>query len=239
MLLYKKHKGVDDVKHLRKTVSILTLTAVLLCVLCSVVFAASNSDSAFAVSESGAVGDIINVDVYLNGKDIGSVYIDLEYDNTALELVSARTFIAGLRFNYNSSTVLSGGNTVRFTGSVDSYNAINVNGAVMRVEFKILKSDVRPQIKISGKSYGTDGASRGSLSYNGFINIYNCDNETLICKDTETAGNLYSAYKNISNSVRIIDYNGVTVGNDGPTVRTGDKVIINDEITKNINTSAS
>ena len=239
MLLYKKHKGVDDVKHLRKTVSILTLTAVLLCVLCSVVFAASNSDSAFAVSESGAVGDIINVDVHLNSKDIGSVYIDLEYDNTALELVSARTFIAGLRFNYNSSTVLSGGNTVRFTGSVDSYNSLNVNGAVMRVELKILKSDVRPQIKISGKSYGTDGALRGSLSYNGFINIYNCDNETLICKDTETAGNLYSAYKNISNSVRIVDYNGATVGNDGPTVRTGDKVIINDKITKSINTSAS
>ena len=140
MLLYKKHKGVDDVKHLRKTVSILALSAALLCVLCSVAFAASNNDSAFAVSESGAAGDIINVDVYLSGKDIGSVYIDLEYDNTALEFVSARTFVAGLRFNYNSSTVLSGGNTVRFTGSVDSYDAINVNGAVMRVEFKILKS---------------------------------------------------------------------------------------------------
>ena len=51
--------------------------------------------------------------------------------------------------------------------------ALNVNGAVMRVELKILKSDVRPQIKISGKSYGTDGASRGSLSYSGFINVYN------------------------------------------------------------------
>ena len=120
MLLYKKHKGVDDVKHLRKTVSILALSATLLCVLCSVAFAASNNDSAFAVSESGAAGDIINVDVYLSGKDIGSVYIDLEYDNTALEFVSARTFVAGLRFNYNSSTVLSGGNIVRFTGSVDS-----------------------------------------------------------------------------------------------------------------------
>ena len=133
MLLYKKHKGVDDVKHLRKTVSILALSATLLCVLCSVAFAASNNDSAFAVSESGAAGDIINVDVYLSGKDIGSVYIDLEYDNTALEFVSARTFVAGLRFNYNSSTVFSGGNIVRFTGSVDSYNALNVNGAVMRV----------------------------------------------------------------------------------------------------------
>ena len=204
MLLYKKHKGVDDVKHLRKTVSILALSAALLCVLCSVAFAASNNDSAFAVSESGAAGDIINVDVYLSGKDIGSVYIDLEYDNTALEFVSARTFVAGLRFNY-----------------------------------KILKSDVRPQIKISGKSYGTDGASRGSLSYSGFINVYNYDSETLFCKDTETAGNLYSAYKNISNSVKIVDYNGVTVRNDGPTVRTGDKVIINDKITKNINTSDS
>ena len=229
MLLYKKHKGVDDVKHLRKTVSILALSAALLCVLCSVAFAASNNDSAFAVSESGAAGDIINVDVYLSGKDIGSVYIDLEYDNTALEFVSART----------SSTVLSGGNIVRFAGSVDSYNALNVNGAVMRVELKILKSDVRPQIKISGKSYGTDGASRGSLSYSGFINVYNYDSETLFCKDTETAGNLYSAYKNISNSVKIVDYNGVTVRNDGPTVRTGDKVIINDKITKNINTSDS
>ena len=202
MLLYKKHKGVDDVKHLRKTVSILALSAALLCVLCSVAFAASNNDSAFAVSESGAAGDIINVDVYLSGKDIGSVYIDLEYDNTALEFVSARTFVAGLRFNYNSSTVLSGGNIVRFTGSVD-------------------------------------GASRGSLSYSGFINVYNYDSETLFCKDTETAGNLYSAYKNISNSVKIVDYNGVTVRNDGPTVRTGDKVIINDKITKNINTSDS
>ena len=231
MLLYKKHKGVDDVKHLRKTVSILALSATLLCVLCSVAFAASNNDSAFAVSESGAAGDIINVDVYLSGKDIGSVYIDLEYDNTALEFVSARTFVAGLRFNYNSSTV--------FSGAVDSYNALNVNGAVMRVELKILKSDVRPQIKISGKSYGTDGASRGSLSYSGFINVYNYDSETLFCKDTETAGNLYSAYKNISNSVKIVDYNGVTVRNDGPTVRTGDKVIINDKITKNINTSDS
>lgn len=239
MLLYKKHKGVDDVKHLRKTVSILALSAALLCVLCSVAFAASNNDTAFAVSESGATGDIINVDVYLSGKDIGSVYIDLEYDNTALEFVSARTFVAGLRFNYNSSTVLSGGNIVRFTGSVDSYDALNVNGAVMRVELKILKSDVRPQIKISGKSYGTDGASRGSLSYSGFINVYNYDSETLFCKDTETAGNLYSAYKNISNSVKIVDYNGVTVRNDGPTVRTGDKVIINDKITKNINTSDS
>ncbi len=138
MLLYKKHKGVDDVKHLRKTVSILALSAALLCVLCSVAFAASNNDSAFAVSESGAAGDIINVDVYLSGKDIGSVYIDLEYDDTALEFVSARTFVAGLRFNYNSSTVLSGGNIVRFTGSVDSYDALNVNGAVMRVELKIL-----------------------------------------------------------------------------------------------------
>lgn len=76
--------------------------------------------------------------MYLSGKDIGSVYIDLEYDNTALEFVSARTFVAGLRFNYNSSTVLSGGNIVRFTGSVDSYDALNVNGAVMRVELKIL-----------------------------------------------------------------------------------------------------
>ena len=109
----------------------------------------------------------------------------------------------------------------------------------MRVELKILKSDVRPQIKISGKSYGTDGASRGSLSYSGFINVYNYDSETLFCKDTETAGNIYSAYKNISNSVKIVDYNGVTVRNDGPTVRTGDKVIINDKITKNINTSDS
>ena len=142
MLLYKKHKGVDDVKHLRKTVSILSLSAALLCVLCSVAFAASNNDSAFAVSESGAAGDIINVDVYLSGKDIGSVYIDLEYDNTALEFVSARTFVAGLRFNYNSSAVLSGGNIVRFTGSVDSYNALNVNGAVMRVELKIGRAHV-------------------------------------------------------------------------------------------------
>ena len=109
--------------------------------------------------------------MYLSGKDIGSVYIDLEYDNTALEFVSARTFVAGLRFNYNSSTLLSGGNIVRFTGSVDSYDALNVNGAVMRVELKILKSDVRPQIKISGKSYGTDGASRGSLPYLSLIHI--------------------------------------------------------------------
>lgn len=45
--------------------------------------------------------------------------------------------------------------------------------------------------------------------------------------------------ENCFDSVKIVDYNGVTVRNDGPTVRTGDKVIINDKITKNINTSDS
>jgi len=200
------------------------------------IFADSSAASVGIVTENGAVGDIINVDLKLNCTGVGSVTADLSYDPDELQFLRANVFIAGLKFKYNSANLVNGQSVVRFTGSVDDLDGVDLSGIVMQVEFKILKADGTSTVSASASAYTPKAKQISAASASSAITVYD-SNSSVIYDPTVAVGEVYDEYKNISNSVKITDSAGKSL-NSASTVRTGDLININNgEVVKTVSLS--
>jgi len=178
-----------------------------------------NAESIQVGSYIGNVGDVISVNVRVNGTDISGISFDLIFDNTKLYAlnVSEGSFMknaCNTTFNSFPPEINNTAETITF------YNfcwgkTVNGSGVIATIAFNITRS-VRNDLRLQNLTvFGEEEGSLTNKSFtmdNGTVNVHECDlnHDGLIIHEH---GDLMSAYKCFlgvernCNSINVQDWN--------------------------------
>lgn len=169
-------------KIFKKLFSVFFITSLIFTIFTYTAFAASCSVS--VSSTSGKKGDTVSVNVRMTQVDLGSCTVNVNYDTSKLQFVSASVGAAGSSFRHNSATkVANKPSEIRFSGSITDANNITVSGTLMTIKFKILASSGSASLTASGVTYNA-AYNKISTNYTSGKITINSDSTTPITPTT-------------------------------------------------------
>lgn len=217
---------------MKKTYKFTSILIIISILLSAALFSRAADISSLTVdTQNGRKDDIVVISVKINSVSLGSLAVNLDYDESVLELQSVEMGNAGSVFNYSSANKVEGKTQLRFSGLVNDIGNVTVSGVLMTAKFKILKSSGEITLNSDATAYTADYNTINIEPANGIIAIYNTDSDLIFSADKEvlSANKLFSEFKNDSNNVVIKNLSGnVISGNE--KVGTGSKIIIDNKV---------
>jgi hypothetical protein len=161
-----------------------------------------NAESIRVGDYTGNVGDVISVNVAVNGTDISGISFDLIFDNITLYAlnVSEGDFMKNA-CNTTFNTILPEINNT--AGIITFYNfcwgeMVNGSGVIATITFNLTKSGgsdlLLQNLTVFGEGEGGNPTNKSFMGNNGTVNVHECDlnHDGIYVKDWS---NLMSAYK--------------------------------------------